>query len=421
MKIMLASLGTRGDMEPFLAVGELLKTRGHEIVCLMPEQFRDLAEESGFRFLSLGTEFIAMLDSEDGKKALGGSGTTFQKLVAYSKLAYTYKNISKLLLQRQYAAIEAEEPDRLVHHAKTMYPLLWGLSHPHKTILLSPVPYIVHPVKEHSHVMFNRNLGPFLNKATYALARWGLVKTVVKAAKTLGLPPVRKRQITKALEHNCAVYAISPTLFPRPVYWPENVHVLGYHERNKAIAWHPHATLLSFLQRYPKFVLVTFGSMSNPEPEIKTAIVLNALTELKIPAIVNTAGGGLIKPEGFASDTIHFVNRIPYDYIFPKTYAVVHHGGSGTTHMALKNGLASLIVPHIIDQYLWNTIASKKGVGPKGPAITKLSAASFTHRLKDLWENTSYKEASKALAEQMAKEDFKEQLVTLIEKSTSIE
>jgi UDP:flavonoid glycosyltransferase YjiC (YdhE family) len=217
------------------------------------------------------------------------------------------------------------------------------------------------------------------------------------------------------LEHNCAIYAISPALFPRPSYWPDNLHVLGYHERNKAIAWQPDAALLSFMQRHPKFVLVTFGSMSNPEPEKKTAVILDALQKLQIPAIVNTAGGGLIQPEGFVSDTIHFVNRIPYDYIFPKTYAVVHHGGSGTTHMALKNGCASLIVPHIIDQYLWNNIASQKGVGPKGPAITKLSAASFPHKLKDLWENTAYKEASEALAKQMAKEDFKEQLATLIE------
>lgn len=416
MKILLASLGTRGDMEPFLAVGELLQTRGHEIVCLMPEQFRDLAEESGFRFLSLGTEFIAMLDSKDGKIALGGSGSTLQKIVAYTKLVRTYKSISRQLLQRQHDAIEAEKPDRLVHHAKIMYPLLWGLSHPNKTVLLSPVPYIVHPVREHSHVMFNSNLGPFLNKATYALARRGLVRTVVKAAKTLGISSVGTKQITNALEHNCAIYAISPTLFPHPAYWPENLHVLGYHERNKAVAWQADAALRSFLQRHPKFLLVTFGSMSNPEPDKKTAIVLTALQDLRIPAIINTAGGGLLKPDGFASDSIYFVDRIPYDYIFPKTYAVVHHGGSGTTHMALKNGCASLIVPHIIDQYLWNTIASQKGVGPKGPAITKLNPANFANKLKELWENPSYKAAAEALARQMAGEDFREQLATLIER-----
>ena len=80
MKILLLSIGTRGDMEPFLAIGELLAGKGHEIVCAFPEQFRSLAGDSGFRFLSLGTEFIEMLESPEGKSAMGGSAHRMEKV-----------------------------------------------------------------------------------------------------------------------------------------------------------------------------------------------------------------------------------------------------------------------------------------------------------------------------------------------------
>jgi len=402
-------------MEPFLAVGELLKKKGHTITCAFPEQFRSLAEESGHGFHSLGPEFTAMLDSDAGKKALGGSGSAFQKMLAYTRLAHTYRSVSRKLVERQQEAVEREQPDRIVHHSKALYPLIWSLTHPGQTILLSPVPYVVHAIREHSHVIFNRNLGPALNLATYSLARWGLVKAVVKAARQLGVKPaVKPGQIREALEKNPAVYTISPSLFPRPAYWPPQYRVLGYHERDKTVAWKPDAALQEFIDRHPKFLLVTFGSMSNPDPEGKTAIIVNILTSLGIPAIINTAGGGLKEPDGYDQKLLHFVAGIPYDWIFPKTYAVVHHGGSGTMHMALKYGCASLIIPHIIDQYLWNSIGYKKGVGPKGPAITALREHSLSSLVRDLWQNPAYKDQARKLAAQMAKEDFREELTEAV-------
>jgi UDP:flavonoid glycosyltransferase YjiC (YdhE family) len=55
MKIILLSIGTRGDMEPFLAIGELLKERGHQVICAFPGQFRELAEDSEMEFISFNS------------------------------------------------------------------------------------------------------------------------------------------------------------------------------------------------------------------------------------------------------------------------------------------------------------------------------------------------------------------------------
>ena len=415
MKILLASVGTRGDMEPFLAIGELLQKEGHEVVCLFPEQFRALADDSGFRFLSLGPEFIELLESDTGKAAMGGSATTIEKIKAYTKLAKIFAPLRRKLVDRQYVAFRQECPDRVVQHAKAIYAFVWGLENAGKNILVNPVPLVMHPVENQAHIMFNRNLGSLLNKATYALARFGLVKALVNDTKKLGLPyRLNSKTAKQALDNARTIYALSPTLFSRPNYWPEHVQVLGYHERNKKMNWEPNDSLLQFLQKHDRFLLVTFGSMTNPDPERKTQILIEQLQLLKIPAIINTAGGGLVKLENDCGDLIHFVDRVPYDYIFPKTYGVVHHGGSGTSHMAIKYGCASLIIPHIIDQFFWNKLLAEKGVGPKGPPITKLKAKKIAPLLYELWTNRTYKQNSEQLAYQMAKEDFSEQLVEFI-------
>jgi len=73
MKIILLCIGTRGDMEPMAAIGEILKAGGHQIICAFPEQFRELAGASGGEFASLGAEYIRILESDLGQAAMGGA------------------------------------------------------------------------------------------------------------------------------------------------------------------------------------------------------------------------------------------------------------------------------------------------------------------------------------------------------------
>lgn len=414
MKIILTSIGTRGDMEPFLAIREILKGHGHDILCVFPGQFESLATESGFRFASLGDDFINMLESKEGKAALGGSGSGLAKIIAYIKLAFKYSGINKDMLKLQQEIIDAEQPDRIVHNGKVIYPIIWSRKNKDKAIFVSPVPYVMHPVKEHAHIAFHRNLGPFLNKLTYAIARFGLLKTTMTGVKWLNLKDdIKQNDIEHALLNNKAIYTISPTIFKRPEYWPEQVKVLGYHERNKAVNWTPDQELEDFISRHAKILLITFGSMTNPKPEKKTKIILDILQKHKIAAIINTAAGGLRKPKNFESDHIHFVESIPYDWALPKIYGIIHHGGSGTTHMALKNGCASMIIPHIIDQFLWNDLLHKKGVGPKGPSFAKLSPSAESEIL-DLIHNPAYKQKAEEMANEMHRENFKQELYNFI-------
>lgn len=414
MKILLASIGTRGDMEPFLAIGEILLARGHDVVCLFSEQFRKPAEDSGFRFASLGTEFLDMLESEDGKAALGGSGSGFAKFLAYLRLATKYSKMNKTLIRRQRKIIEMEDPDRIVSNGKALYSLIWAVDHPGQTINISPVPYL-HYVKGHSHLAFYRNFGSFLNKLTFRLANFGLITTTMTAVKWLELKgKISRKDIQQLLAKQKTIYTISPSLFPRPDYWPENLQVLGYHERDKTINWKPDGPLLDFLAKHEKILFLTFGSMTNPTPAHKTEILLDILGHNNIPTLINTASGGLVEPESYDAELFHFVDQIPYDWVLPKIYAMVHHGGSGTTHMGLRHGCASMIIPHIIDQFVWNRMVAALGAGPLGISISKINRDNLEPKLKALMQDPEYKKNAEALARQMAQEDFTDDLYQAI-------
>ncbi len=400
MKVLVSSIGTRGDMEPFLTIGVLLKQKGHEVVCLFPEQFRHLAKDARLGFESLGTEFIEMLESDLGKFALGGSGSKLRKIRAFIKLAEVQKVNNQNMVRLQQEAFEKFEPDRIIYNGKVMYPVIHESNKPGSTVMISPVP-LLHYVKGNTHLAFNSNYGSFLNKLTFKIADWGLLRAIMTSVKWLKLLDIKKNQIKSTLKTRKVIYTISQQLFPRPVHWTDNLKVLGYHERNKQLNWTPDDALLEFLGKHQKIVFITFGSMTNPTPDVKSKIITDVLEKHQIPAIINTAAGGLVEPTHYDQNIIHFVKQVPYDWIFPKMYAAIHHGGSGTTHLSLKYKCATMIVPHIIDQFVWNKIIHKLNAGPKGPKISKLNTKIFERKLLELINTDTYKSNAEAIASKM--------------------
>lgn len=415
MKILLMSVGTRGDMEPFLAIGELLRDRGHHVVCAFPEQFRDLAQECNLEFGSLGRRFLDTLDSDVGRAALGGGESTLAKISATIRLAGKQNEISKELIERQYELVRSERPDRIVYNGKAVFPLIWEADHAGRTILLSPVPY-VHYVKGHTHLAFHSNFGPFLNKLTYSLADFGLIVNAMISARWIGL---RKKltfsMIRRLLSSRKVIYTISPSLFSAPEYWSDNIRVLGYQERKMNTGWRPDEALSEFVEKHGSILFITFGSMTNPNPKRTTKAFLEVLLRNGVPSIINTAAGGLVRPDKFNSDLVHFTSEVPYDWAFPRMYGVIHHGGSGTTHKALRYGCATMIIPHILDQFVWNKVVGELGAGPTGMKIGKFTPKNLEPKILDLLENAGYKKKAKEIAAEMREEeDLAEELYAAI-------
>ena len=421
MKAILFSLGSRGDIEPFLALGEILRDKNWEIICVFPEQFREMVEKEGYSFYGFNKEFIEILIlSKKANLITGGEGSLLKRIRTLSSLTKSVLNVNKEITNQQRDITNQEKPDYIFYNQKCIYPIIWGMKNQNRSILVNSFPCLFHKVKSHSIIGLKGggDYGAFLNTLSYSIPN--LVRSVVihrttkrfhKEFKGLKINPLK---ISNAiLKKEKSFYTISPTLFPKPNDWHGKVNVVGYYERSKTKDWKPDNELLDFIQTHKKIVFISFGSISNPNPEEKTSIILNILKKHKIPAIINTSWGGLIKPNEHP-DHIHFVQNIPYDWIFPKVYAVVHHGGSGTTHTALKFGCASLVIPHFIDQFFWNKTVAKLGAGPKGISIKKLNEKDFEFKLLDLLKNEGYKKKAKLIAVKMQNESDKNKLYEMI-------
>jgi sterol 3beta-glucosyltransferase len=408
VKFLLMSVGTRGDMEPFLALGQGLVQRGHQVVCAFPEQFGHLATGAGLEFVSLGSEFLDLLAGDLGEAALGGGGSALSKFVANLRLASRQTAVNRALAKRQHGIADSQNPDRILYNGKAIYPVLWEVAHPGSAVLISPVPFL-HYVEGQTHVAFHTNLGTPLNKMTFALADFGQAVTAKMAARWLQdseQPTLRTlRQILAARR---VVYTVSPTLFPRPAYWGTNLQVLGFPEQASDGDWHPDDALQQFLDQYADegILFATFGSMTNPAPRRRTEVLVDVLLRHRIPALINTASGGLVNLGDLATDLVHFVSEVPYGRIFPRMRAVLHHGGSGTTHMALRAGCPTLIVPHIVDQFAWGRIVEDLGAGPAPLPIGEFATRRLEPRILALHGNQDYRRRAQEIAARMAAEDL---------------
>jgi UDP:flavonoid glycosyltransferase YjiC (YdhE family) len=366
-------------------------------------------------FESLGRKNDDVLESDANRTVMGGSG--IKKLFASIKLMKLAQN-QKVPQEKEskiYELIKQERPDRIVYHSKIVYPLLWEYKNRGKTIFVCPFAYF-HYIKGHAF-FFGKNYGEFFNKLTFKFYDFGLATGTIIAKKWLQINDrITRKELKNIIHSRKFIYTISPSLFPRPVYWESNVKVLGHQELKRKNDWKPEKKLTEFIEKNEKILFITFGSMKNPEPEQKTKIILEILERIKIPAIINTAEGGLVKPDKFTSEMIYFVSQVPYHWIFPKMYAVIQHGGAGTTHLAIKYGCATMIIPHFMDQFVWDKITFDMGVGPKGVKISRITKKNLEPKVLELLNNKSFKEKSVKIGNQMKKEDFKDELYkTIIE------
>jgi UDP:flavonoid glycosyltransferase YjiC (YdhE family) len=219
-----------------------------------------------------------------------GKAGFWKKIKALLFLYRAGQKVNRELIVEQFKSVSDENPDLIIHHAKCSYPTLWGLEHNKPTILLSPVPFFMHQVKGHAHIGFSNSIGEGFNKLSYKLSNYGLTKIIYDGQNYL---PEKYRFTKSVIQEKLLakkiIFAISPALFPRPDYWPENSQVLGFRERDNLKHRNTDESLLDFLNRNDKIVFLTFGSMVNANPEQTSELLYRVLNELNIPTIVNTA------------------------------------------------------------------------------------------------------------------------------------
>jgi UDP:flavonoid glycosyltransferase YjiC (YdhE family) len=356
MRFAIETLGTRGDVQPYIALALGLIARGHEVQLAAPIQFADMVADRGVPFAALPGEFLALLDTPEGKAAIAG-GRGFG---AGFKLLKHVRPLMRRLLDEEWQAVRRFRPDVLVYHPKSVGSpdMAAALGIPH--VLASPIPGFSPTSEFPSPLLPFASLGPF-NRVSHALAIHGgrlLFAKDLKAwrAATLQLPREAARKPPAG-----TLYAYSPAVLPKPNDWGPDGLVTGYWFLDHP-DWQPDEVLEAFLRSGSPPVYFGFGSVPGIDPTAMTGMILDALAMTGKRGLLTGGGGAIGKVETSAS--VFFLTGAPHDQLLPRASAAVHHGGAGTTAASLRAGLPTQIVPFFGDQPFWGRRIATLGAGP---------------------------------------------------------
>ena len=419
MRIAILTLGTRGDLQPYLALAKGLIARGHSVTLAGPDNFAAWTAAHHVPFAPIGVDMEAFLKSDEARQALAGSWFGVIKIWR-SKITPMFR----ATLDAAWAA--GRDADVLIYHPKLFAAADIAEATGATPILATPIPMF--RTSAFPAIIFSRSLGGWLNRQSHRmfdLSRLVYTKSLNRWRRdSLGLGPgpscARLAQVTtgKAADGKAGTYmatrlcAVSPSVLPRPTDWDEGIHLTGYWFLDEGAAWRPDPALAAFLAAGEPPVYAGFGSMTHQDPEALTRKIIHAAAQAGVRLLLASGWGGI---ESVASDTVHPLSSAPHDALFPQVAAVVHHGGAGTTAAGLRAGRPSLICPLSVDQPFWGRRVHNLGCGPEPLPLKQLTADALATRLQDLVANPAYHARAQVIAAQIAKEDGVARAIEIIE------
>lgn len=369
MRIVIAAIGTRGDVQPYVALGYGLRQAGHDVRIVAHERFAPLAARYGLQHAPIGSGAQPLLSTPAGRDFVEKSGAGLVRSLRLA-LRMLANELDRAGLDFRAAARDAD----LILTS----PLGVGLAHPVAEALNVPMVRAFYApntaTRYQSAINLPRGveLGARGNLATYALRRqmmWLLARPAANRwRQQLGLPPLSLRDPMIAVDRLRlpVVYGYSDVVYPRPPDWPQHVHVTGYWTLPELTRWIPPAVLRNFLQDGQPPVYVGFGSMPGFAPEQLADIVRSAIRRSGRRVILQRPPQPATPPAApqALSDDLLMIDEVPHTYLFPRVAAVVHHGGCGTVAASLTAGKPTQVVPFLLDQHLWAHRVAALGAGP---------------------------------------------------------
>ncbi|MDI7924420.1 glycosyltransferase [Ferirhizobium litorale] len=359
MRVAMHTFGTRGDVQPYVALAQELSRHGHSVQLAAPIQFESLVRERGICFSPLPGEILALLDTPEGKAAIAG-GHGFSAGLA---LLRHVRPLMWHLLDEEWRAAQSFLPDAIVHHPKS-------IAAPHMAealgcpcILASPLPGFTPTSDFPSPMLPFRDLGP-LNRFSHVAAIRGADFLFGKMIglwrkESLGLARSRTRA---GATRTGTIYAYSPKVVPVPSDWGDDVLVSGYWFLDDE-GWQLSDALKTFLGDGEPPVYVGFGSMPGIDRDRMTATVIEALARTGKRGLLASGGGALSSVGSFPH--VHFVRDVPHGRLLPEVHSMIHHGGAGTTAAGLRAGKPMTVCPFFGDQPFWGRRVADLGVGPR--------------------------------------------------------
>ena len=421
-RIVLNTFGSLGDLHPYLAIAIGLRQRGHEPVVATSEVYRRKVLDEGVEFapvrpdiglLANDTEFVVKLwDPKRGSEFLFRDYLVPLVEQAYKDLAHACQNADLLLthVAAHAGPIAAEK-----------------LKLPWLSVALQPVVFFsaydppILPDAEWARFLYP--LGPRVFRTLLGLARLRLdrwARPIANLRRRLGLPASRTNPLLDPFSPFGTLALFSKSFVEPQPDWPHNTHVTGFIYYDElgdvpGIWSHDEIQLEIFLRSGPPPVLFTLGSSAVMHPGEFFRESITAVHTLGVRAVL-LAGPGAKGIHNPLPDSIFVASYLPFSKIMPRSLAIVHQGGMGTTAQALRAGRPMLVTPWSHDQPDNAERIRRMGLG-RVVRRNHYYAPRVANELRALLTDESYSGRTAEIAAQIAKEDGVSAACDLIEAS----
>ena len=403
VKITILAAGSRGDVQPYLALAVGLKRAGYDVTFVANVDYGGPAAAFGLDFYPIGVNAYEYSKSPQVQAWLSSKSA----LDLIRTTGPAVRPVLGAMFRDTLAA--CRESDVLIYHSFTLPFIFYYAEH----LGIPSVPASLYPLATRSHSSLPARVPPGPGGLINLLSHH-MVEVV---SWRVFAPPFRRfweangraargnphRRIRK--ERPLILCAYSPTVIPRPDDYPPSAVVTGFWFLEPDPAWRPDAALEEFISAGEPPIYVGFGSMGSPEQaQEMTAIVLNALSRTGLRAVLGSGWGDLGLGRELP-DTVRVVRDVPFEWLFPRMAAIVHHGGAGTTALGLRAGVPNVVVPHFSDNYFWGRRVAELGAGPAPVARENLSAESLIAAIQAAVEDAKIKNRAVEIGRSIAAED----------------
>lgn len=428
-RFVLLTIGSRGDVQPYIALGKGLLAEGHTVTIATHLEFKDWIELHDLEFREIAGNPAELMNL----MVTHGSMTVSFLREAKAK----FKGWINELLQTSWEA--CKDADVLIESPSAMSGLHIAEALGIPYLRAFTMPWTRTRAYPHAFIVPDQKRGGSYNLLTHIMfenAFWKGISTQVNRwrVKTLGL---RKTSMEKMQQQKIPfLYNISPAMFPPAVDFPDWVKVTGYWFLNEGDKeYHPPKELTDFIARAKKvnkkIVYIGFGSIVVKDAKKLTKAIVQAVEDADLMCILNrgwfdrlnedkddkedkdkeSSGGSKLcnknsekkkaDKDAELPDSIYDAGSVPHDWLFPQMDAAVHHGGSGTTGATLRAGTPTIIKPFFGDQFFYASRVEDLGVGM---GLKKLNTSSLAKALKQVTTDPRYAEKAGAISHMMEHE-----------------
>lgn len=398
-RIAISTIGTRGDVQPYLSLSLELRARGYDVIVGAPGDFREEVEALGLEFHSMGGNIRSFLKQSNFEDSMDNF------LVNAPGLLQQGQKIIEEAARHSWEM--AQGADAIILNINTSFAIdiAESLDIPAIMTALQPlnstgefpicnydVPDMGRALNWLSHAATN------LQQAYYDFPRNRLRRDL------MGLEPRKSGGFFKDShgKNLVTLYAYSPLVSPRPRDWPKTAIVTGYWSLRDQNSWEPSEEFESFLEAGDPPIYVGFGSM--PFGAEQNTQLLKEAVEIWGGRVVIASGWGGLNDNDLP-DSIFAISKAPHEKLFDYMQGVVHHGGAGTTAAGLYAGKPTFVVPQAIDQPYWGKRVHALGCGPEPVPLKKLTPRILANALRSLANNPSYAEEALNVASSLTQEN----------------